>query len=132
MDVSQGVIQTKQKIITKYNEKFANKQTALGPALLVSYNLLESLEKQNDGNNNQIILCTDGLANIGLGSLDTFGKFLEESEEFYKGIAEKASEKGIQLNIVTMRGNGCSVDKLVILAEKTGGTISRVDPDSMI
>jgi len=31
-----------------------------------------------------------------------------------------------------MKGNGCSVDKLAVLADKTGGTISRVDPDSMI
>lgn len=31
-----------------------------------------------------------------------------------------------------MKGNGCSVNKLAVLAEKTGGTISRVDPDSMI
>jgi len=52
----------------------------------VSYNLLEGV----DGNN-QVILCTDGLANIGLGSLDTFGKFLEESEKFYEDLANKAS-----------------------------------------
>lgn len=114
--------------MNRYNEQFANKQTALGPGLLVSYNLLESLDNQS----NQIILCTDGLANIGLGSLDTFGKYLEESQQFYEGIGKKAAEKGIQLNIMTMKGNGCSVDKLAVLADKTGGTISRVDPDSMI
>lgn len=41
-------------------------KTALGPALLASLGLMEGAKAGS-----QIIVCTDGLANIGLGSLDS-------------------------------------------------------------
>lgn len=40
----------------------------------------------------KVILCTDGMANIGLGKLEDFGS--EDPAEFYEKIAESASAKG--------------------------------------
>ena len=57
-----------------------NSATALGPALFCGLNLVQERE------GSQIILCTDGLANIGLGSLDGCAEDLEQSKEFYRQI----------------------------------------------
>jgi len=51
--------------------------TALGPALLSSI-ALASQGKPGS----KVIICTDGLANMGLGNLED-PKSLSESEEFY-------------------------------------------------
>lgn len=42
-----------------------NGKTALGPALLASIGLLAQAKPGS-----MVLMCTDGLANIGLGSLD--------------------------------------------------------------
>lgn len=48
-------------------KKLENKgATALGPALLASVELAGGYEKGSI-----VVICTDGLANIGLGNLDT-------------------------------------------------------------
>lgn len=41
-------------------------QTALGPALLASIGLLSQAKPGS-----MVLMCTDGLANIGLGALDS-------------------------------------------------------------
>lgn len=53
--------------------------TALGPALYTSI-----LLAGQGGNGSKVILCTDGLANIGLGNLEA------NSRAFYPEITEKA------------------------------------------
>lgn len=53
------------KLIEKFSNLAEKGQTALGPALAVSLGLLK-----NSKPGSKILLCTDGLANIGVGSLD--------------------------------------------------------------
>ena len=65
-------------------------QTALGPALLLS---VVMACRQGAS---KVIICTDGLANVGLGSLDT--KTDEEAEaatNFYTHVANLALEHGL-------------------------------------
>jgi hypothetical protein len=64
--------------------------TALGPALVVSV----AMAAQCPGS--KVIVCTDGMANVGLGNLDNIvnERQIEESEEFYTYLAGKAKEKG--------------------------------------
>ncbi len=65
--------------------------TALGPALY--YSVLVASRKRGS----QVILCTDGLANKGLGSLDNLQNRLMDSldaVQFYNEIASIATENG--------------------------------------
>lgn len=71
-------------------------QTALGPALLYSV----QLAARKPGG--QVLLCTDGLANLGLGRLD-FDKVtnefhkkraIDEANLFYQSIIDLALQKG--------------------------------------
>jgi hypothetical protein len=61
--------------------------TALGPALLCSVNIAS----QKIGG--QVLLCTDGLANVGVGKL--VGEISEESRKFYEFIISLAIAKGL-------------------------------------
>lgn len=79
-------------------------QTALGPALLCS---LALALKGKPGS--AIILCTDGLANLGLGSLEVES---EESKAFYAKLSAIAKEKGIQISIITIKGEECKLTTL--------------------
>ena len=64
--------------------------TALGPALLVASTVASRVR------GSKVILCTDGLANVGMGKLDNFKS--EEEEEaslnFYEEIANCAADDG--------------------------------------
>lgn len=60
--------------------------TALGPALY--YSILIAARKPGS----QVILCTDGLANKGIGSLESTDE--QEKIEFYSDIAKFAHENG--------------------------------------
>lgn len=53
-----------------------------------------------------MILCTDGLANIGIGQLDPL---TEEQKKFYEDLAELAKSKNISVNIMTIKGEGCKM-----------------------
>ena len=63
-------------LINNLNKTEAKGQTALGPALISA---IELASKGSPGST--VTLCTDGLANIGLGILDPF---TEEKKAFYQ------------------------------------------------
>jgi len=113
----------KQKILEL--DEFAAGTTALGPGLICSLGLASQGKPGS-----RIILCTDGLANVGLGS---FKKNESDNDAlaFYDRIADIAVAKGISVSVITVKGNVCRVDALGPLAEKTGGTITRVDPANL-
>ena len=64
-------------------------QTALGPAILFSINLINS-----NLPGSKIILCTDGVANIGLGAIDNLlDDEIEMVKTFYQELGNAAKEK---------------------------------------
>lgn len=65
-----------ENLINNLTKTEAKGQTALGPALLSS---IEVASKGSPGSS--VVLCTDGLANIGVGSLDPFD---ETAQAYYK------------------------------------------------
>jgi len=79
------------------------------------------------------VICTDGLANIGLGAFDEAKdpEQMKKVEEFYEKIGQYAKEKGLTINIVSIIGDECNLDSLSMLAELTGGNVERVDPVSL-
>ena len=78
----------------------------------------------------RIILCTDGLANAGLGSLSG-STVSKESQAFYEKVGDIAVDNGVSVSIITIQGNACRVDALGPLTDRTAGTILRVDPTNM-
>lgn len=78
----------------------------------------------------RIILCTDGLANKGLGSLQGT-EVSPAAKAFYENVADLAVEYGISVSIITIEGNACRVDALGPLTDRTAGTILRVNPANM-
>lgn len=65
-----------ESLINSLSKTEAKGQTALGPALVSA---IEVASKGSPGSS--VVLCTDGLANIGVGSLDPFD---ESCSAFYK------------------------------------------------
>lgn len=102
--------------------------TALGPALATGVAMAAQ-----GATGSQVVLCTDGLANIGIGSFDevTDEEELKKREEVYERIGEFAKSKGVTVNIVSIVGDECNLDTLSRIAELTGGEVERVDPISL-
>mmetsp|Transcript_133412 Transcript_133412/g.426492 ORF Transcript_133412/g.426492 Transcript_133412/m.426492 type:complete len:1270 (+) Transcript_133412:62-3871(+) len=95
--------------------------TALGPALAVSIGLASGHA------GSKIILCTDGMANNGVGAIGN----RSEVCPFYGDIARRAAEEGTCISIVTMEGEDCSMENLGICADLTGGSVDMVDLQSL-
>jgi hypothetical protein len=102
--------------------------TALGPGILASIGMASEGAKGS-----QVIICTDGLANVGLGAFDEAQteQELAKVEEFYERVAVIAKEKGVSVTIISIEGDECNLDSLSKLAEMTGGDVERVDPVSL-
>mmetsp|Transcript_79435 Transcript_79435/g.199620 ORF Transcript_79435/g.199620 Transcript_79435/m.199620 type:complete len:1284 (+) Transcript_79435:52-3903(+) len=91
--------------------------TALGPALAVGVGLARGRP------GSKIVLCTDGMANNGVGAIRNRG----EACPFYGDIARRAAEEGTCISVVTMEGEDCSMENLGICADLTGGQVEMVD-----
>jgi len=51
---------------------------------------------------------------------------------FYRRVAEFAMEKGVMINVITIKGTTCSMENLGILADTTSGRVDIVDPLDLI
>lgn len=72
--------------------------TALGPALIASIGLASAGKPGS-----KVIICTDGLSNVGIGSLDTTNE--EElllADGFYTQAGAMAKEKGISVSVISI------------------------------
>jgi hypothetical protein len=104
-------------------------QTALGPAMLFSINLIQGISPGST-----IILCTDGISNLGLGSLEGIkdNKILEELQTFYTQLGITAKEKGVVINLITFEEQESKIDILMSMIDQTGGEIIRVKPTEIL
>lgn len=98
--------------------------TALGPALIVA----TSMASQHLGS--KVIICTDGLANVGLGRLDNLQSVDDEAAagKFYEDIGNLAVSKGVCVSVTSIKGTNCKLVHLGKLADVTGGQVNIVDP----
>lgn len=98
--------------------------TALGPALVTSIGISQKYPGST------IVLCTDGLSNIGLGSLDDLwtDEEKEKASAFYEQVGHLAKAKGLIISVVSIKGSDCSIENLGTLSELTAGIVERVDP----
>ena len=118
--MKKNILENCGTVINSYTENPEKGKTALGPALLASVGLASTGKPGS-----MVVLCTDGLANVGIGDL-TINDISQNM--VYENIGKFASESGININIITIVGEQSRSDILVKLVEKTNGNIERVNP----
>ncbi|KAH3745950.1 circularly permutated Ras protein 1 [Pelomyxa schiedti] len=96
--------------------------TALGPALLLAI----CIAGETPGSS--VVVCTDGISNCGLGSLEGNSS---EFAAFYAECGEQALLRGVTVSVVSLIGTSCKLESLSQVTEKSGGTIQRVDPSGV-
>lgn len=109
------------RTVNKFN---AGGGTALGPALALAVGLAE---RGKPGS--KVIICTDGMANVGIGSLNNSRD--ETAGSFYEQVGIYANERGININVVAIEGAECSLASLSYLSELTQGNLVKVDPNAL-
>lgn len=123
--LSHDVSETKARLSDKVWALSEGGATALGPALLASI-ALASHGKAGS----KVIICTDGIANVGVGSINDpkdSGE-LNRAREFYSKAGLLAKEKGVSVSVITIEGEECSIERLSEVASFTGGEVVRVNP----
>ncbi|KAL5491087.1 hypothetical protein EMCRGX_G016307 [Ephydatia muelleri] len=114
--------QCRAELSRRVSELEEGGQTALGPALLLSMLLAGSIA------GSKVIVCTDGLANKGVGNLDVPSGDEATAQQFYTDLGNIAVEKGVTVSLVTIKGVECRVLELGRVADTTGGNVTQVDP----
>jgi len=93
--------------------------TALGPALATAVGIAGSCQAAGA----KIVVCTDGMANTGVGAIQR-----DQPCPFYTEVAKRALAKGVSISVVTMEGEDCSMENLGTAADISGGQVEIVDP----
>ena len=79
----------------------------------------------------KVIICTDGLANVGIGALEGLSDTQVEAQEaMYQQVGIMAKDKGMTISVISIEGEECRLESLSALAEVTEGNLSKVDPES--
>jgi hypothetical protein len=114
---------TEVSLINRIKQLRTQGSTALGPSLVFSI----GLASKKPGS--QIILCTDGCANVGMGSIEEKTPHLAET--FYDEIADYAKSKGVSVSVITMEGTDCKLSLLGRVADRTNGELNIVNPHNL-
>lgn len=107
-------------VVKPYEESPEKGKTALCPALVTAVGLASTGKPGS-----MVILCTDGLANVGFGDL-AIGD--NDEKKPYEDIAKFALNSGISINVLTIMGEQSRMDVLGAIANKTNGNVDRVNP----
>eukprot|EP01126_Amoeba_proteus_P021701 TRINITY_DN2209_c0_g1_i2.p1 TRINITY_DN2209_c0_g1~~TRINITY_DN2209_c0_g1_i2.p1 ORF type:complete len:574 (-),score=157.19 TRINITY_DN2209_c0_g1_i2:286-2007(-) len=125
IDLHRGVKETEQELINHVVGLSETGATALGPALLTSIGIASKRK------GSAVILCTDGIANIGLGSLEDLtdeNALTHSSPTFYKQVALTAAEQGVSVSIVGIKGAQSRMEYIAKIAADTKGYNDILDP----
>jgi len=108
------------KIILSLSE---NGATALGPALLTSISIAGT------SRGSSVILCTDGIANVGLGSLENFvPEDNSPATLFYNRVSTEALQRGVAVSILSIQGTNAQLEHIAKVSADTRGINHIVDP----
>ena len=122
--IKNSIKQSSSSIIKSLREIEEEGATALGPAVLLSLSLLKNAKIGS-----RIFLCTDGMSNLGIGSLE---ENKEKAKEFYTKIGNMAKEKGIVISLITFEDSESEIYILKDMVELSGGEIIRVNPSQIL
>jgi len=114
---SEKIVDVAERLETTVAGLKPSGNTALGPSLAVAVGLAGGRP------GSKIILCTDGMANNGIGAI----RNRNQAVEFYGDIGRRAAEEGTCISIITMEGEDCSMENLGTCADLTGGQVEMVD-----
>lgn len=89
--------ETKESLLARVAQIHTKGTTALGPAILTS---VAMASKGAPGS--QVIVCTDGMANVGIGSFGRGGD--AAATQFYDDVGKFAEDTGVMINLVTIAG----------------------------
>eukprot|EP00049_Salpingoeca_infusionum_P015281 m.294764 g.294764 ORF g.294764 m.294764 type:complete len:689 (-) comp15850_c0_seq12:2623-4689(-) len=105
----------------------ASGQTALGPAMLLALGMCSNFQES------QIILCTDGVANIGLGAMspNATQEDHKHAATLYRSLGIRASMQATRVHVVTIKGEECQLQHIGRVAERSGGEIVRAAPEEL-
>eukprot|EP01116_Phalansterium_solitarium_P022340 TRINITY_DN7337_c0_g1_i2.p1 TRINITY_DN7337_c0_g1~~TRINITY_DN7337_c0_g1_i2.p1 ORF type:complete len:671 (+),score=201.42 TRINITY_DN7337_c0_g1_i2:186-2198(+) len=121
---SKSIQESKDGLIERLFSLEEGGSTALGPALVTAVSMCSALP------GSKIVLCTDGLSNVGLGALDELHSEAqhEAAAGFYEQLARSAQQRGVSISVVSIKGSDCSIENVGKLAEMTAGAVERVEP----
>ena len=111
-----NVSRSKNNILNRIKQIRTEGQTALGPGLVFSIGFSGKIS------GSEVILCTDGIANVGMGTNDT---------NFYDKLAEDAKQRGVRVNVITIDGCETNLSILGKIADKSNGLVNIVEPENI-
>lgn len=77
-----------------------------------------------------MVLCTDGVANVGVGSFG-YGRGNNNAGAFYDRIGRVAEEAGVTINLITFTDCQANIAGLSQMVELSGGQIEQVNPNEL-
>ncbi len=104
-------------IAGRLNSLVAQGSTALGPALVVAAAMASGSARS------EVVVCTDGEPNSGLGSSERPGAL-----EFYRKVGLFARQAEANISFITIEGQNCALNLLAACAEQTGGAVNTINP----
>ncbi|KAL3873143.1 hypothetical protein ACJMK2_036297 [Sinanodonta woodiana] len=108
-------------IRSKLNDLMTTGSTALGPALAISAGIISDIP------GSEVILCTDGQPNCGIGKIE-----IGETTDFYKRIGQYAKNNNTVLSVLAVKGQPVELPVVVQCATISGGTVNILDPLEMM
>ncbi|XP_030286779.1 circularly permutated Ras protein 1 [Sparus aurata] len=115
------IAETHQQLVHRIKELKEHGATSLGPAALASV----AMASRYPGS--KVILCTDGKANIGLGTMEETSSLSSSlTPYFYQQLAKQAVGSGVIISVMTFEGTDCSLADVGRLADTTGGRVNMV------
>jgi len=123
IDSLRSIEQSIDDVSKKVAELQETGATALGPALLLAVAIASQSKRS------EVIICTDGLSNVGVGSLEGDK---EKGGQFYTRVGELAKANDTTINVLSIEGSDCAMDCLSRCAEMTSGTINIVNPLELV
>lgn len=83
------------------------------------------LAKQHKLGSN-VVICTDGEANTGLGAFNQGYGDDDDSDAFYKKLGQIAADSGVTVNLIAVVGAQCNIQALSSMCAKSGGLVHNV------
>jgi len=120
----ESIVKSRLALSTKLFSLAEEGQTALGPALLISC----AIAAQKPGS--KIVLCTDGVANVGVGSMEN-KENIEAAKDFYNAIAKKALSNNTTISLMGFKGSESNIEVLGSMSTHTGGQVDVVEPSTV-
>ena len=116
-----GINETFEKLTNLIKSLKTQSFTALGPSLAFAIGFSSKIP------GSEVILCTDGCGNVGVGNEDD----LNRADIFYRMLADYARAKNVRINVVSIRGEDCKLALLCKLVDRTNGSMSIVNPSKI-